>query len=249
MSNLKVQPKQNALRNNNLGKIIVICGPMFAGKSEELLRQIKRLQYANVPYLIFKPVVDIRFDKKIKSRDGRELDAIIIKNCDEIFEHLETISSFPFVVAFDEAQFFDKKIVTIVKSLAALKITVIISGLDTDFHYEPFGPMGDLLAIADEIKKLHAVCIKCGGNATRTYRIPKKNVDMQNQILIGDKEIYQARCNNCFLQKNKVAVHLKPIKKMIQKTRQKNFKKQNGLKNLIIRNNIKSKTYKNKKMV
>ncbi|MDQ0513696.1 thymidine kinase [Mycoplasmoides fastidiosum] len=189
-------PKPNALKNNR-GKIVVICGPMFAGKSEELLRQLKRLEYSGVPYIIFKPQIDSRTKGTAKSRDGREMKAIVIKNSAEVKEHLKHIKVFPFVVAFDEAQFLDADIVNVVRDLAALKITVLVTGLDTDSNHQPFGPMGNLLAIADEVRKLTAICLNCGSDATRTYRIHKPEMVL-DQILIGDTDSYEARCSNCF---------------------------------------------------
>ncbi|WP_391591743.1 Thymidine kinase [[Mycoplasma] cavipharyngis] len=226
------QPKHNALKNHR-GKIVVICGPMFAGKSEELLRQLKRLEYCQVPYIIFKPAIDSRTNDLAKSRDGRVQKAIVINHSSNVKEHLKKIKIFPFVVAFDEAQFLDSGIIEIVKDLAALKITVLISGLDTDFNHRPFGPMGELLAIADTVKKLTAICISCGSDATRTYRIPKPEMT-QEQILIGDSESYQALCSNCFNKQKSKTNFQKELLKNIKVAKNNFFTNKNDLKPKLI---------------
>lgn len=211
-------PKKYAL-SHNLGKVTVICGPMFAGKSEEMLRILHRLVYANVPYLIFKPKIDQRNKKRVKSRDGRIKRAIEIKNSEEIFDHITKFEQFPFVVAIDEAQFLDFDLVEIVQILASLKIRVIIAGLDTDSNHQPFGPMGQLMAIADEVQKLNAVCLKCGNVASRTYRINTAQKRSAATVLIGDSELYEARCNRChpskpqkyFFQKQQISQWIKQL--------------------------------------
>lgn len=226
------KPKKNALSSAK-GNIIVICGPMFAGKSEELLRRIKRLQYAAVPYLIFKPKIDTRTSNTIKSRDGRELEAIEISSATEVFEHIGKITHFPFVIGFDEAQFFDDTIVEVAKILTSLKATVLIAGLDADSNYEPFGSMGSLLALADEVYKLTAICVTCGANASKTYR--RSQTASESQILIGDQEIYEAICNKCYANQHQnsgiirqipnLCQHITQLRDRFYNTRDKSTKK------------------------
>ncbi|WP_284347650.1 thymidine kinase [Mycoplasmoides pneumoniae] len=171
------------------GWIEVICGPMFSGKTEELLRKIKRWKLAKIPVIIFKPKIDTRQQHLVKSRNGHSDEAIEINSPLEIYDYL-TKNRFD-VVAIDEAQFFSSEIVEVVKSLNDLGINVIVSGLDTDFRAEPFGSIPQLLAIADKICKLDAVCNVCGQLAQRTQRIVSKS---NETVLIGDIEAYEPRC-------------------------------------------------------
>lgn len=227
LKNKVPRPKKRALAHN-LGKVTVICGPMFAGKSEELLRMLHRLAYANVPYLIFKPAIDSRVKSKVKSRDGRTNNAIEIKSSTEILEHIKKINSFPFVVAVDEAQFLDSDLIDVVQILSSLKIRVIISGLDTDFNHIPFGPMSDLMAIADEVNKLSAICLSCGGVATRTYRIPSAQKISNATVLIGDKDTYEARCSKCHPgYQGKFKEEKKELVALIKKLESNYYKKRN----------------------
>lgn len=183
------------------GWIEVICGPMFAGKSEELLRRLNRLKYADINYVIFKPVTDTRSQKLAKSRDGRKYEAIEVNKSEEIFNFLKKQEEKKIkydVIAIDEAQFLDENLGEVCNELANKNYVVYVAGLDLDFRGVPFKSMTNLLAYADTVTKLTAICTVCGGEANRTQRIingqPAKFDDPTVQI--GDSESYEARCRN-----------------------------------------------------
>ncbi len=185
------------------GWVEVICGPMFAGKSEELIRRIKTLSYAHQKIIAFKPSIDNRYDKTaIASHDGEKYQAMAVKNVEEIEKNITPDVQ---VVAIDEVQFFGNPIVPLVEKLADKGIRVIVAGLDTDFRGEPFGPMPELLARAEFVTKLTAACTVCGCAATRTQRLvngePAKFDDPV--ILVGAKESYEARCRKHHIVPNK----------------------------------------------
>ncbi len=185
------------------GWVEVICGPMFAGKSEELIRRIKTLSYAHQKIIAFKPSIDNRYDKTaIASHDGEKYQAMAVKNVEEIEKNITPDVQ---VVAIDEVQFFGNPIVSLVEKLADRGIRVIVAGLDTDFRGEPFGPMPELLARAEFVTKLTAACTVCGCAATRTQRLvngePAKFDDPV--ILVGAKESYEARCRKHHIVPNK----------------------------------------------
>ncbi len=186
--------KQNAFINQT-GWIEVICGPMFAGKSEELLRRINRMSFANIKCLLFKPQIDTRA-KDVKSRDGRQAEAIPIKDPYELYAYVQ--KERPDLVAIDEVQFFGDEIIEIVQTFADNGINVLVAGLDRDFRGEPFGSIPALLTIAEKITKLTAICTECGAEASRTQRlIDGKPAPYQSQlILIGNQESYTARCRH-----------------------------------------------------
>lgn len=177
----------------NQGYIEVVCGPMFAGKTEELIRRIKRLEYAKKNYLVFKPKVDNRYgDTKIVSHNSNSKNAVNVSSSLEILDHITKDLD---VIIIDEAQFFDNDIVKVADYLADQNYRVIIGGLDRDFKGDPFGPMPQLLAIAEQVTKLTAICMKSGKPATRTQRLindQPANVD-DPIVLIGAKESYEAR--------------------------------------------------------
>jgi len=175
------------------GHIEVVCGPMFAGKTEELIRRVKRLEYAKIKYMIFSPKVDNRFDfDNITSHNKNTKKAISINKALDIYEHLTPEIQ---VVIIDEAQFFDNDIVLVADQLADRGLRVIVGGLDRNFRGEPFGPMPQLLAIAEVVTKLTAVCAVSGKPATRTQRIingkPAKYDDPT--VLIAANESYEPR--------------------------------------------------------
>lgn len=185
------------------GWIEVITGPMFAGKSEELIRRIRTLTYANKKIVCFKPAIDNRYDKTdIASHDGIKLKAIPIKKASEILEHVDKDED---VVAIDEIQFFGDEIIDICEDLANHGIRVICAGLDTDFRGEPFGPVPTLLAKAEFVTKLSAACTICGCAATKTQRlINGKPANYDDPIiLVGAKESYEARCRKHHIVPNK----------------------------------------------
>lgn len=190
--------KLNAF-NKQKGWIEVICGPMFAGKSEEMLRRINRFQYADISYLIFKPKIDTR-SAHVASRDGRNNKCIKISKSSEIIDYLkeyETKNNTKIdAIAIDEAQFLDEELGQICNKLANLGYVVYVAGLDLDFRGIPFPAMTNILAYADHVTKLTAICTVCGGEANRTQRLingePAKISD--EIIQIGDNESYEARC-------------------------------------------------------
>lgn len=184
-------------KGKNDGWIEVICGSMFSGKSEELIRRVHRVQIAKKKVQVFKPTIDTRYSiQYIYSHNGTKIEAINISNSKELLEKTEPDTE---VVAIDEAQFYDKGIVTICQKLANQGRRVIVTGLDQDFRGEPFGPIPELLAVAEYIDKLQAICMICGSPASRTQRLvngkPAKYSDPI--ILIGAKETYEARCRKC----------------------------------------------------
>lgn len=184
-------------KGKNDGWIEVICGSMFSGKSEELIRRVHRVQIAKKKVQVFKPTIDTRYSiQYIYSHNGTKIEAINISNSKELLEKTEPDTE---VVAIDEAQFYDKGIVTICQKLADQGRRVIVTGLDQDFRGEPFGPIPELLAVAEYIDKLQAICMICGSPASRTQRLvngkPAKYSDPT--ILIGAKETYEARCRKC----------------------------------------------------
>ncbi len=176
------------------GSIEVICGSMFSGKSEELIRRVRRVQIARKKVQIFKPLIDNRYHiQYIYSHNGSKVEATCVEKAAEILKKVKLDTE---VVAIDETQFFDQAIVKVCQMLADQGKRVIIAGLDQDFRGEPFGPMPNLLAIAEYVDKLHAICMVCGKSATRTQRLVNgKPADYHDPtILIGAQESYEARC-------------------------------------------------------
>ncbi|ADD01451.1 MULTISPECIES: thymidine kinase [Thermoanaerobacter] len=179
------------------GFIEVIVGPMFSGKSEELIRRIKRAQIAKQKVQVFKPAIDDRYSiDKVVSHNGTNINAISVVKASEIIEHLEHDIE---VIAIDEIQFFDHLLVDVVREIADLGKRVICAGLDMDFRGEPFGPTPDVMAIAESVDKLTAICVKCGNPATRTQRLINGKPARYDDpiILVGAYETYEARCRKC----------------------------------------------------
>ena len=179
------------------GWIEVICGSMFAGKTEELIRRITRIQFAKKEVIVFKPEIDDRYDKQmVVSHTSRKVKSIPIKSSADILPMLDHL---PYAVAIDEAQFFDKGIIKVAEHLADNGVRVIVAGLDLDFRGEPFGCMPDFLARAEYVTKLQAICQICGDQATRTQRIiDGRPADYNDPIvLVSAKEKYEARCRHC----------------------------------------------------
>lgn len=179
------------------GWVEFICGSMFSGKSEELIRRVKRANYARQNVQVFKPVIDKRFsDVAVVSHNGNQTDAESVHSSKDI---LEQISSDTHVVAIDEIQFFDNGIVDVCEEIANRGIRVIAAGLDLDFRGEPFGPSPILLAKAELVTKLQAICIKCGNPASRTQRlINGEPANYHDPIIkVGASESYEARCRHC----------------------------------------------------
>lgn len=179
------------------GWIEVICGCMFAGKTEELIRRINVLSYARKKILVFKPKIDDRYSTtEIASHAGSKVPCIVISEAKEILNHVNYDTD---VVAIDEVQFFDEDVVDICEYLADSGLRVMVAGLDKDFRGEPFGVLPDLLTRAEFVTKLTAVCAKCGAPATRTQRIINGKPASFNDpiVLVGAKEAYEPRCRHC----------------------------------------------------
>jgi thymidine kinase len=186
------------LKPKTLGQIVVICGSMFAGKSEELIRRARRTLYAKKRVQVFKPSIDDRYDEAmVVTHMGVKHEAVPVSTVNELRRKIEPDTQ---VVLIEEVQFFDPSIVPLVVELADTGREVIVAGLDQDFRREPFGPMATLLAIADEVVKLRAICMKCGAPASHTYRTIDGRPAHRDDpiILIGATEAYEARCRNCF---------------------------------------------------
>lgn len=179
---------------HHTGRVEVICGSMFSGKTEELIRRVRRAIIAKQKVQVFKPEVDTRYSiKSVTSHNGQGFEAIPIASARDILTRLHAETT---VVAIDEAQFFDSAIEYVTESLANRGVRVIIAGLDMDFRGEPFGSMPALLSRADEIQKLHAICMVCGEAASRTQRLVNGEPARYDDpiILVGAEEAYEARC-------------------------------------------------------
>ncbi len=181
-----------------LGKITVICGSMFAGKSEELIRLARRALYARKKVQVFKPKIDNRYDESnVVTHLGVQYNAVAVSSVKDLATKVEPDTQ---IVLVEEAQFFDASLADLSVKLADEGKEMILAGLDQDFRREPFGPMPRLLAVADEVVKLRAICMNCGAPASHTYRvIDGKPAHWDDPIvLIGATEAYEARCRNCF---------------------------------------------------
>lgn len=179
------------------GSIEVICGPMFAGKSEEIIRRIRRIEYAKRKVICFKPKIDDRYSKdEIVSHNQNRKKSYVISSSDEIEPYLEKDT---YAVVIDEVQFLDPGIVSVCSRLADRGIRVIVGGLDLDFRGEPFSIMPDLLARAESVTKLTAICVVCGEPATRTQRIVNGVPAFFEDpiVIVGAKETYEPRCRAC----------------------------------------------------
>ncbi len=175
------------------GCIEVVCGSMFSGKTEELIRRLKRAKIARQRVEIFKPAIDVRYsEENIVSHDSNSIPSTPVENSRSILLMASGVD----VVGIDEAQFFDDGIVDVCSELADNGVRVIVAGLDTDFLRVPFGPMPALLSIADDVSKVHAICVKCGHLANYSYRL----IDNDKRVLLGEKNEYQPLCRCCYLQ-------------------------------------------------
>lgn len=173
------------------GWIEVICGSMFSGKTEELIRRMKRAEIANLNTKIFKPALDNRYDEiNVVSHDEKKIISQPVHFPCDILLLAENAA----VIGIDEAQFFDDNLVQVCEQLAFHGARVIVAGLDMDYLGKPFGPVPKLLAIADYITKLHAICVHCGNIASRSYRKSKQ----KSQVVIGELDVYEPRCRACF---------------------------------------------------
>ena len=173
------------------GSIEVICGSMFSGKTEELIRRMKRAQFAKLNIKIFKPCIDVRYSEdEVVSHDSHSIPSTPIDSAAKMLDISDSVD----VIGIDEAQFFDESIVDVVQALADKGIRVIIAGLDTDFMGKPFGPMPALMAVAEDIQKVHAICVKCGSPANHSHRLSKSD----QLVVLGEKDIYEPLCRHCY---------------------------------------------------
>lgn len=174
------------------GWLEVIVGCMFSGKTEELIRQLKRCEYAKLKFQVFKPKIDNRYsDTDVASHNQNTFPSIVIESATEIYQHLEHRVD---VIGIDEAQFFNSDIVEVCNKLASAGKRVIVAGLDTDWQGQPFGPIPQLMALAEVIRKQHAICVVCGEPANRTQRL----VAQKQSVLVGSTDFYEARCRRHF---------------------------------------------------
>ena len=173
------------------GSVEVICGSMFSGKTEELIRRLKRATFAKQKVEIYKPCIDVRYsENQVVSHDSNSIPSIPIDTPAKMLD----ISSDVEVVGIDEAQFFDNSLIEVVQTLANRGVRVIIAGLDTDFLGKPFGPMPALMAIAEDIQKVHAICVKCGSPANHSHRLSKN----EQLVVLGEKNEYEPLCRHCY---------------------------------------------------
>ena len=180
------------------GSIEVICGSMFSGKTEELLRRLKRAKFAKQKVEIFKPAVDVRYSEEhVVSHDNNSILSTPVETSSSILLLTGDVD----VVGIDEAQFFDDGIISVCNQLANSGLRVIVAGLDMDFRGNPFGPMPALMAIADDISKEHAICVRCGHSGYVSHRL----VSGEKQVLLGEKNEYEPICRHCFeIEKQRV---------------------------------------------
>ena len=181
----------NQMETTRRGRIEVICGSMFSGKTEELIRRLKRAKFARQKVEIFKPALDTRYsDVEVVSHDSNHITSTPIESSASILLLANDVE----VVGIDEAQFFDNELVGVCNELARRGVRVIIAGLDMDFRCQPFGPMPALMAVADSVTKVHAICVKCGNLAYVSHRL----VDGEKQVLLGEKMEYEPLCRECY---------------------------------------------------
>lgn len=178
-----------------IGSIEVVVGSMFSGKTEELIRRLKRAKIARQTVEIYKPIIDVRYSEdEVVSHDENSIRSTPIENSANILLLAGDVD----VIGIDEAQFFDKGLLDVVIKLANMGIRVIIAGLDMDFKGVPFGPIPGLMAVADHITKVHAICVRCGSIAQFSHRISAK----EQVVLLGEKDIYEPLCRSCYNKAN-----------------------------------------------
>ena len=173
------------------GWIEVICGSMFSGKTEELIRRLKRAKFANLKEEIFKPQIDIRYSAQdVVSHDSNAIRSTPVDSSGSILLYAADVD----VVGIDEAQFFDKGIIEVCQQLADSGVRVIVAGLDMDYLGNPFGPLPNLMAVSEYVTKVHAICVKCGNLANHSHRITSED----KLVVLGEKDSYQPLCRHCF---------------------------------------------------
>ena len=187
---------ENKSDGRDSGWIEVICGSMFSGKTEELIRRLKRAQIARLKVEIFKPVIDKRYDDvEVVSHDESSIHSTPVHTSSQILLYANDFD----VVGIDEAQFFDDQLAEVCSRLADMGVRVIVAGLDMDYTGKPFGPIPALLAVAEYVDKLHAICMKCGKLAQFSHRV----VDDESLVMLGEKDVYQPLCRRCFVKEIK----------------------------------------------
>jgi len=186
--------ENKANKKHNRGWIEVVCGSMFSGKTEELIRRLNRARIARQKVEIFKPAIDTRYDDiNVVSHDAKAITSTPVQNASQILLYANDAD----VIGIDEAQFFDDQILDVCNQLASKGIRVIVAGLDMDYLGRPFGPMPGLMAAAEYVTKVHAICMNCGELAQYTHRL----VSNSEQVLLGDTNNYEPLCRNCYLEK------------------------------------------------
>jgi len=189
--------ERNINPSKKVGTIEVVAGSMFSGKTEELIRRLKRAKIAKQKVEIFKPAVDVRYsDTEVVSHDENTIHSTPVENSANILLLAGDVD----VIGIDEAQFFDKGLIEVVAQLANNGIRVIAAGLDMDFKGVPFGPIPGLMAVADHITKVHAICVRCGNIAQFSHRLSEK----EQVVLLGEKDIYEPLCRSCFREANQL---------------------------------------------
>lgn len=183
--------EQIPTESRNIGWIEIICGSMFSGKTEELIRRLKRVEFAKQELILFKPNIDNRYsESEVVSHKGSSIDAIQVRNAAEIRNQWKNQK----VVAIDEVQFFDPEIVTVCNELADKGVRVILAGLDMDYQGKPFGPIANLMCVAEYVTKVHAICVTCGNLAHYSHRTSNE----KGQVLVGAVEKYEPLCRTCY---------------------------------------------------
>ncbi len=194
-----LEPHFKGQRN---GWIEVVCGSMFSGKTEELIRRLRRAKFANQRVEVFKPKIDTRYDEtNVVSHDATTILARPVENAAKLLELTEGEDIN--VIGIDEAQFFDMALTEVCEKLAMRGIRVIVAGLDMDYRGIPFGPVPNLLAVAEYITKVHAICLHCGNLATHSYRKIANN----ERVMLGEKDSYEPRCRTCYEMGNILDLH------------------------------------------
>lgn len=189
--------ERNITNNKKIGTIEVVAGSMFSGKTEELIRRLKRARIARQKVEIFKPVIDVRYSEtEVVSHDENSIRSTPVENSANILLLAGDVD----VIGIDEAQFFDNGIIEVVTKLANNGIRIIIAGLDMDFKGAPFGPIPGLMAVADHITKVHAICVRCGNVAQFSFRFSEK----EQVVLLGEKDIYEPLCRSCYRNANEL---------------------------------------------
>ncbi|HYG52354.1 MAG TPA: thymidine kinase [Flavobacteriales bacterium] len=188
-----IEPQKYHVRK---GWIEVICGSMFSGKTEELIRRLKRAEFAKLRVEIYKPAIDVRYhETNVVSHDANTIRSTPVESSTNILLLANDVD----VVGIDEAQFFDPELVQVCNQLANSGIRVIVAGLDMDFAGKPFGPMPSLLAVAEFVTKVHAICMTCGDIANHSHRL----TDSDKQVVLGETESYEPLCRKCYNQKTR----------------------------------------------